>query len=161
MARGIPSATGPTAGRQRFRISRFFAADITERCTRRGTRARAGPAGGPGSGGPAGPGPPPPPPPRGPPPPATVPADPIEALRVSHDSHGLRLDARTACAGWLGGGPGLASRMDGGRRLGPEALRRLISSCHGFLWNQRYLSSSLARLMSLSLSLMPTLRGRP
>ena len=36
------------------------------------------------------------------PPPAAVPADPVEALRACHDSQGLRLDARTACAGWLG-----------------------------------------------------------
>jgi 5-methylcytosine-specific restriction endonuclease McrA len=36
------------------------------------------------------------------PPPAAVPADPIAALRASNDSHGLRLDARTACPGWLG-----------------------------------------------------------
>jgi 5-methylcytosine-specific restriction endonuclease McrA len=33
---------------------------------------------------------------------AAVPADPIEALRTYHDSLGLRLHARTACAGWLG-----------------------------------------------------------
>jgi 5-methylcytosine-specific restriction endonuclease McrA len=36
------------------------------------------------------------------PPPAAVPADPVEALRRCHNSQGLRLDARTACAGWLG-----------------------------------------------------------
>jgi 5-methylcytosine-specific restriction endonuclease McrA len=36
------------------------------------------------------------------PPPAAVPGDPTEALRTWHDSQGLRLDARTACAGWLG-----------------------------------------------------------
>jgi len=36
------------------------------------------------------------------PPPAAVPGDPIEALRARHDSIGLRLDARTACPGWLG-----------------------------------------------------------
>jgi len=36
------------------------------------------------------------------PPPAEVPADPVEALRRRHDSQGLRLTARTACAGWLG-----------------------------------------------------------
>jgi 5-methylcytosine-specific restriction endonuclease McrA len=36
------------------------------------------------------------------PPPAAVPADPVEALRARHDSQGLRIDARTACAGWLG-----------------------------------------------------------
>jgi Domain of unknown function (DUF222)/HNH endonuclease len=34
--------------------------------------------------------------------PAAVPADPVEALRVDHDAQGLRIDARTACAGWLG-----------------------------------------------------------
>jgi 5-methylcytosine-specific restriction endonuclease McrA len=36
------------------------------------------------------------------PPPAAVPADPIGALRTQHEAQGLRLHARTACAGWLG-----------------------------------------------------------
>jgi len=36
------------------------------------------------------------------PPPAAVPANPVAALRACHDSHGLHVDARTACAGWLG-----------------------------------------------------------
>jgi len=36
------------------------------------------------------------------PPPATVLGDPVRALRACHDSQGLRIDARTACAGWLG-----------------------------------------------------------
>jgi len=36
------------------------------------------------------------------PPPAAVPEDPIKVLRAHHDSQGLRLNARTACAGWLG-----------------------------------------------------------
>jgi hypothetical protein len=36
------------------------------------------------------------------PPPAKVPADPVETLRTQHASQGLRLHARTACAGWLG-----------------------------------------------------------
>ncbi|MDO8477355.1 MAG: DUF222 domain-containing protein [Candidatus Rokubacteria bacterium] len=36
------------------------------------------------------------------PPPAAVPGDPVEALRAYHDSIGLHVDARTACAGWLG-----------------------------------------------------------
>jgi len=35
-------------------------------------------------------------------PPATVPADPIKELRARHDSQGIRIDARTACPGWLG-----------------------------------------------------------
>ena len=34
--------------------------------------------------------------------PAAVPGDPVNALRACHDSQGLRLTARTACAGWLG-----------------------------------------------------------
>ena len=34
--------------------------------------------------------------------PAAVPGDPIEALRTHHDSHGIRVTARTACPGWLG-----------------------------------------------------------
>ncbi len=36
------------------------------------------------------------------PPPAAVPADPVGALRARHAAEGLRLDARTACPGWLG-----------------------------------------------------------
>ncbi len=36
------------------------------------------------------------------PPAAAVPADPVNALRAKHDTQGLRLDARTVCAGWLG-----------------------------------------------------------
>jgi len=36
------------------------------------------------------------------PPPPAVPADPVTALRTCHESHGLRVDARTACPGWLG-----------------------------------------------------------
>jgi 5-methylcytosine-specific restriction endonuclease McrA len=34
--------------------------------------------------------------------PAAVPKEPVEALRITHKSQGLRLNARTACAGWLG-----------------------------------------------------------
>jgi 5-methylcytosine-specific restriction endonuclease McrA len=36
------------------------------------------------------------------PPRATVPGNPAEALRACHDAQGLRIGARTACAGWLG-----------------------------------------------------------
>jgi 5-methylcytosine-specific restriction endonuclease McrA len=36
------------------------------------------------------------------PPSDPVPADPVGALRAQHDVQGLRLHARTACAGWLG-----------------------------------------------------------
>jgi 5-methylcytosine-specific restriction endonuclease McrA len=36
------------------------------------------------------------------PPSAAVPADPVQALRTRHDSHGLRLHARTTCPSWLG-----------------------------------------------------------
>src|SRR5438309_4562768 len=36
------------------------------------------------------------------PPPASVPADPIGALRTGNDGHGLHIDARTAMPGWLG-----------------------------------------------------------
>jgi 5-methylcytosine-specific restriction endonuclease McrA len=36
------------------------------------------------------------------PPSAAVPEDPIKALRTCHNSIGLHVDARTACAGWLG-----------------------------------------------------------
>ena len=34
--------------------------------------------------------------------PAAVPKEPVETLRITHESQGLRLNARTACAGWLG-----------------------------------------------------------
>ena len=33
---------------------------------------------------------------------ASVPADPVGALRAHHDAEGLRVHARTACPGWLG-----------------------------------------------------------
>jgi hypothetical protein len=36
------------------------------------------------------------------PPPAAVPADPVGTLRARHEAEGMRLHARTACAGWLG-----------------------------------------------------------
>jgi 5-methylcytosine-specific restriction endonuclease McrA len=36
------------------------------------------------------------------PPPAPVPADPVNALRATHEVQRLRLHARTMCAGWLG-----------------------------------------------------------
>ncbi len=36
------------------------------------------------------------------PPSASVPADPVGALRARHDAEGLRVHARTACPGWLG-----------------------------------------------------------
>jgi len=36
------------------------------------------------------------------PPRVVVPADPVETLRARHDAAGLRVHARTACAGWLG-----------------------------------------------------------
>jgi HNH endonuclease len=36
------------------------------------------------------------------PPPAAVPADPVHVLRGEHVARGLDIDARTACAGWLG-----------------------------------------------------------
>ena len=46
------------------------------------------------------------------PPPATVPDDPVEALRARHEAEGLRLNARTACARWLG------ERLDLGWAIG-------------------------------------------
>jgi hypothetical protein len=36
------------------------------------------------------------------PPPATVPADPVPALRAQHEAQGPRIDARTALPSWLG-----------------------------------------------------------
>ena len=55
------------------------------------------------------------------PPPPAVPAEPVEALRAQHTAQGLRLHARTACAGWLG------ERLDVGWAidvLHPLATRR-------------------------------------
>jgi hypothetical protein len=36
------------------------------------------------------------------PPPATMPAEPVEALRAYNEAAGLRLHPRTGCAGWQG-----------------------------------------------------------
>ena len=36
------------------------------------------------------------------PPPAPVPTDPVMCLRAQNDAHGLRLDVRRTCPGWLG-----------------------------------------------------------
>jgi hypothetical protein len=58
------------------------------------------------------------------PPPAAVPADPVETLRACHDSVGLRLDARTACPGWLGERLDLGWAID---VLHPRAQRKLPS----------------------------------
>src|SRR5216683_4375200 len=44
--------------------------------------------------------------------PAKVPADPTKALRACHDSQGLRIDARTACASWLGEGLNVGWAID-------------------------------------------------
>ncbi len=52
------------------------------------------------------------------PPAAAVPGEPIKALRACHDSQGLRVDARTACASWLG--ERLGSDL-GDRRLAPAS----------------------------------------
>jgi hypothetical protein len=60
--------------------------------------------------------------------PAPVPRKPVEALRVAHESQGLRLNARTACAGWLG------ERLDVGWAidvLHPLAQRALPSPSSG------------------------------
>jgi len=60
--------------------------------------------------------------------PAPVPRKPGEALRVAHESQGLRLNARTACAGWLG------ERLDVGWAidvLHPLAQRTLPSPSSG------------------------------
>ncbi len=46
------------------------------------------------------------------PPPAKVPADPIKTLRACHDAQGLRIDARTGCAGWLGEGLNVGWAID-------------------------------------------------
>jgi Domain of unknown function (DUF222)/HNH endonuclease len=62
------------------------------------------------------------------PPPAVVPGDPVETLRAYHDSQGLRIGARTACAGWLG------ERLDVGWAidvLHPLAQRRHCSAPSG------------------------------
>jgi hypothetical protein len=44
--------------------------------------------------------------------PATVPGDPIKTLRACHDSQGIRIDARTGCAGWLGEGLNVGWAID-------------------------------------------------
>jgi hypothetical protein len=46
------------------------------------------------------------------PPPTTVPSDPVETLRACNDSQGLRIGARTACAGWLGERLNVTSAID-------------------------------------------------
>jgi hypothetical protein len=54
------------------------------------------------------------------PPPATVPADPVAALRARHQAEGLQLHARTGVSHWLG------ERLDVGWAIGvlhPEATR--------------------------------------
>ncbi len=46
------------------------------------------------------------------PPPPPTPSDPAEALRARNEAHGLRLDARSACPGWLGERLDLAWSLD-------------------------------------------------
>ena len=46
------------------------------------------------------------------PPPTAVPGDPIKALQACHDAQGLRVHARTACAGWLGEGLNVGWAID-------------------------------------------------
>src|SRR5437660_11083974 len=46
------------------------------------------------------------------PPPAAVPADPIKALRESHDAQGLRVHARTGRPSWLGEPPNVVCAID-------------------------------------------------
>ena len=68
------------------------------------------------------------------PPPATVPGDPVEALRARHEAQGLRLHARTACPRCLGERLDLvwaidvlhplATRRGGSSRPGDDRLRR-------------------------------------
>jgi 5-methylcytosine-specific restriction endonuclease McrA len=58
--------------------------------------------------------------------PPTVPADPVEALRVRHASQGLHVHARTTCPGWLG------ERLDVGWAidvLHPLAARKRDDEC--------------------------------
>lgn len=43
---------------------------------------------------------------------AAVPAKPVEALRASHEAQGLHVDARTACARWLGEGLNVGWAID-------------------------------------------------
>ena len=45
-------------------------------------------------------------------PPAAVPAKPVEALRACHEAQELQLDARTACARWLGEGLNVGWAID-------------------------------------------------
>jgi hypothetical protein len=46
------------------------------------------------------------------PPPATVPADPVNALRAAHVGQGLQLHPRTAMPGWLGEGLNVGYAID-------------------------------------------------
>jgi 5-methylcytosine-specific restriction endonuclease McrA len=54
--------------------------------------------------------------------PAAVPADPVGALRASHEKQGIRPHARTACPGWLG------ERLDVGWAV--DVLHPLIATRH-------------------------------
>jgi hypothetical protein len=60
------------------------------------------------------------------PPSAPVLGDPIEALRACHEAQGLRLDARTACPGWLGERLDLGWAID---VLHPRAARGPEGGC--------------------------------
>ena len=62
------------------------------------------------------------------PPPATVPTDPVQALRARNDAQGLRLHARTACPSWLGERINVGWAID---VLHPLAARHAGSSPRG------------------------------
>jgi hypothetical protein len=80
------------------------------------------------------------------PPPAAVPADPIRALHESHDAQGLRVHARTACAGWLG------ERLDVGWA---------IDVLHPLAQRSRPCPSSEQGAAAASPSVIPLLAGPP
>ncbi|MGH7397706.1 MAG: DUF222 domain-containing protein, partial [Candidatus Rokuibacteriota bacterium] len=60
--------------------------------------------------------------------PATVPPDPVEALRTCHDTRGLHLNGRTACPLWLGEPLDVGWAIDVLHPLANRAVRRGSSS---------------------------------
>ena len=81
------------------------------------------------------------------PPPATVPADPVQALRARHDAQGLRLHARTACPGWLG------EHLDVGWAI--DVLHPLAARAMGTVGDGGYSSGSPAISTTGRISTVP------
>jgi hypothetical protein len=70
--------------------------------------------------------------------PAPVPKEPVGALRAVHESHGLRLDAQTACAGWLG------ERLDVGWAI--DVLHPLAQGARPWLPSEQRPPGALANI---------------